>query len=71
MASTTEIKILARLGALEARVLALEGGYVKVPEPETDETKPDLPDKETEDVEQNNGADPENPTVEDVNKDDS
>lgn len=63
MANTAQLIIQKRLDDLEVRVKALEGGYVKVPPlpiessaspicsipPETDETKPDLPDKETKD----------------------
>jgi len=80
MANPATLKIEQRLDKLEARVGALEGGYVRVPPietqigpdasstneaiPETNESKPDLPDKETKDVEQDNGADPGDAAVE-------
>jgi len=84
MASTAMLKLEKRLDDLEARVKALEGGYVlvkpvpglgieqKIPLktiPETDETKDDLPDKEIKDVEQDNRANLGNAAGEDVSKD--
>jgi len=75
MASTGQIRIEKRLDELEARVKCLESSYVRVPQvPITQEAtlteiltgKP--PEKETKNVEQDNGADPGDPTVEDDNQ---